>query len=142
MAGLGGSGGENARDVQPDKAHGDEDHTVAKRILSHRRGSEKCGEEKVGQLPGHRIQNGGAGAVLGKADIAVEHSPHEVIIVGAGPAGLFAALMLIELGIRPIILERGKDVRARRRDLSGYDNAILCSSIPQLRGREGFSLLL
>ncbi|RYY61577.1 MAG: FAD-binding protein [Chitinophagaceae bacterium] len=41
-----------------------------------------------------------------------------VIIVGAGPAGLFAALRLIELGIRPIILERGKDVRARRRDLA------------------------
>ena len=41
-----------------------------------------------------------------------------VIIVGAGPAGLFAALRLIELGIKPIILERGKDVRARRRDLA------------------------
>jgi uncharacterized FAD-dependent dehydrogenase len=39
------------------------------------------------------------------------------IIVGAGPAGLFAALRLLELGIKPIILERGKDVRARRRDL-------------------------
>jgi uncharacterized FAD-dependent dehydrogenase len=41
-----------------------------------------------------------------------------VIIVGAGPAGLFAALKLIEAGIRPLILERGKDVRARRRDLA------------------------
>lgn len=41
-----------------------------------------------------------------------------VIIVGAGPAGLFAALKLIESGIRPIILERGKDVRSRRRDLA------------------------
>ncbi|MEM7110099.1 MAG: FAD-dependent oxidoreductase [Bacteroidota bacterium] len=41
-----------------------------------------------------------------------------VIIVGAGPAGLFAALRLIELGVKPIVLERGKDVRARRRDLS------------------------
>jgi len=40
-----------------------------------------------------------------------------VIIVGAGPGGLFAALKCIELGIKPIILERGKDVRARRRDL-------------------------
>lgn len=40
------------------------------------------------------------------------------IIVGAGPAGLFAALRLIELGIKPIVLERGKDVRARRRDLA------------------------
>jgi uncharacterized FAD-dependent dehydrogenase len=42
----------------------------------------------------------------------------EVHIVGAGPAGLFAALRLIELGLKPIILERGKDVRARRRDLA------------------------
>ncbi|MFY8166628.1 MAG: NAD(P)/FAD-dependent oxidoreductase [Sediminibacterium sp.] len=42
----------------------------------------------------------------------------EVIIIGAGPAGLFAALECIQLGIRPIILERGKDVRSRRRDLA------------------------
>lgn len=40
----------------------------------------------------------------------------EVIVVGAGPAGLFAALELIELGLRPIVLERGKDVDSRRRD--------------------------
>ncbi|RFS22681.1 FAD-binding protein [Chitinophaga silvatica] len=44
-----------------------------------------------------------------------------VIIVGAGPAGLFAALRLIEAGIKPIILERGKDVRARRRDLAALN---------------------
>jgi uncharacterized FAD-dependent dehydrogenase len=42
----------------------------------------------------------------------------EILIVGAGPAGLFAALKLIEKGFKPIILERGKDVRARRRDLA------------------------
>lgn len=41
-----------------------------------------------------------------------------VVIVGAGPAGLFAALRLITLGYKPIILERGKDVRSRRRDLA------------------------
>ncbi|MCC8114422.1 MAG: FAD-dependent monooxygenase [Bacteroidales bacterium] len=40
------------------------------------------------------------------------------IVVGAGPAGLFAALRLIELGIRPIVLERGKDVDSRRTDLA------------------------
>ena len=40
-----------------------------------------------------------------------------VVIIGAGPAGLFAALKCVELGLKPIIIERGKDVRARRRDL-------------------------
>ena len=45
-------------------------------------------------------------------------SSKEVIVVGAGPAGLFAALELIELGLKPIVLERGKDVDSRRRDLA------------------------
>jgi uncharacterized FAD-dependent dehydrogenase len=44
-----------------------------------------------------------------------------VTIVGAGPAGLFAALRCIELGLKPVILERGKDVRARRRDLAAIN---------------------
>lgn len=46
------------------------------------------------------------------------HNALEVIIVGAGPAGIFAALKLISLGVKPVILERGKDVRSRRRDLA------------------------
>ena len=41
-----------------------------------------------------------------------------MIIVGAGPAGLFAALKFLERGIKPIIIERGKDVRSRRKDLA------------------------
>lgn len=45
------------------------------------------------------------------------HQRPEVIIVGAGPAGYFAALQLIELGLKPIIFDRGKDVQERRRDL-------------------------
>lgn len=45
-------------------------------------------------------------------------SAQEVIIVGSGPAGLFAALRLIEQGFKPIVLERGKDVKNRRKDLS------------------------
>ena len=48
----------------------------------------------------------------------VNHATTNVIIIGAGPAGLFAALKLIEAGIKPIILERGKDVRSRRHDLA------------------------
>lgn len=42
----------------------------------------------------------------------------KVIIVGAGPAGLFAALQCIENGLKPIVVERGKDVKQRRRDLA------------------------
>lgn len=48
----------------------------------------------------------------------VHLSRRRTVIIGAGPAGLFAALQLIEKGITPIILERGKEVRARRRDLA------------------------
>ena len=51
----------------------------------------------------------------------VSQSSKKVIIVGAGPAGLFAALQLIELGIQPIIVERGKDVKSRRRDLAAMN---------------------
>ena len=45
------------------------------------------------------------------------HDAPEVVIIGAGPAGYFAALEALELGLKPIIYDRGKDVRSRRRDL-------------------------
>ena len=48
----------------------------------------------------------------------------QVIIVGAGPAGLFAALRLIELGFRPIVLERGKDVHERKKDLARISSTL------------------
>src|SRR5450432_167935 len=51
----------------------------------------------------------------------VSRATKSVIIIGAGPAGLFAALSLIRSGIQPIILERGKDIRARRRDLASLN---------------------
>lgn len=48
----------------------------------------------------------------------VSKAVHSAVVVGAGPGGLFAALRLIELGIRPVVLERGKDVDARLRDMA------------------------
>jgi hypothetical protein len=51
----------------------------------------------------------------------VSASQNTCHIIGAGPAGLFAALRCLELGIKPIIIERGKDVKARRRDLAAIN---------------------
>ncbi len=48
---------------------------------------------------------------------SVENAP-QAIVVGAGPGGLFSALRLIELGIKPIVLERGKDVHSRKHDIA------------------------
>ncbi len=48
----------------------------------------------------------------------VAKSKDFVVIIGSGPAGLFAALQALELGVKPIVFERGKDVRTRRKDLA------------------------
>uniref|UniRef100_UPI004049B96C NAD(P)/FAD-dependent oxidoreductase n=1 Tax=Flavobacterium sp. TaxID=239 RepID=UPI004049B96C len=56
-----------------------------------------------------------------KPDYPDVSDKESVLIVGAGPAGLFAALQLIELGLKPIVIERGKDVRGRRRDLKAIN---------------------
>jgi uncharacterized FAD-dependent dehydrogenase len=55
-------------------------------------------------------------------------SAESVIIVGAGPAGLFAALRLIESGIKPIVIERGKDVQSRRRDIAAINRDHIVNS--------------
>ena len=46
------------------------------------------------------------------------HDRPSVIVVGAGPAGMFAALKLLTLGLKPVVLERGKDVHARKFDMA------------------------
>lgn len=54
----------------------------------------------------------------------VDNAP-EIAIVGAGPAGLFAALRCLELGLKPVVFERGKDVRSRRRDLAALNKEMI-----------------
>ncbi len=73
------------------------------------------------------IKINGAFEVIGLKEVFPENpsfrpkpvdTSKKIAIIGAGPAGLFAALQALELGWKPVIFERGKDVRARRRDLA------------------------
>jgi uncharacterized protein len=70
-------------------------------------------EVYIGELPEKAISY--------KKEYPDVSSSKRVIIVGSGPAGLFAGLRCIELGYKPVILERGKDVRERRRDLAAIN---------------------
>ena len=65
---------------------------------------------------------------FGKYDYLKKQFSKTLIIVGSGPAGLFAALRCLELGIKPIVVERGKDVRARRRDIAAINKEHIVNS--------------
>ena len=56
-----------------------------------------------------------------KKDYPNVNHAEQVVIVGFGPAGMFAALRCIELGYKPIVIERGSDVQKRRRDLAAIN---------------------
>jgi uncharacterized FAD-dependent dehydrogenase len=72
---------------------------------------------QVELMPSNEVSEG---ITYRKRDHKVKNS-NLVIVVGAGPAGLFAAIRLIELGVKPIVLERGKDVQTRRRDIAAIN---------------------
>lgn len=56
------------------------------------------------------------------------HNAREVIVVGSGPAGMFAALHLLQKGLKPVILERGCDVHARKRDIAALSTGALLNA--------------
>ncbi|GIZ07466.1 NAD(P)/FAD-dependent oxidoreductase [Flavobacterium sp. UMI-01] len=90
---------------------------VLKRSIDARQRAIKINLKVVVYLEGEPFQE----QVLDLPDYPNVSQSQEVIVVGAGPAGLFAALQLIALGLKPIVIERGKDVRGRRRDLKAIN---------------------
>ena len=90
---------------------------ILKRSIDARQKAIKINLKVVIYLQGELIQD----STIALPDYPNVANKQEVIVVGAGPAGLFAALQLIELGLRPILVERGKDVRGRRRDLKAIN---------------------
>ncbi|MDQ6472116.1 FAD-dependent oxidoreductase [Flavobacterium sp. LHD-80] len=91
--------------------------TILKRSIDARQKAIKINLKVIIYLKGEAFQETKIELPLYK-DVS---NSQEVIVVGAGPAGLFAALQLIELGLKPIVIERGKDVRGRRRDLKAIN---------------------
>ncbi|MES2239833.1 MAG: FAD-dependent oxidoreductase [Bacteroidota bacterium] len=91
--------------------------TILKRSIDARQKAIKINLKVLIYLKGEAFQEN----ILQLPDYPNVTNAQEVIVVGAGPAGLFAALQLIELGLKPIVVERGKDVRGRRRDLKAIN---------------------
>lgn len=90
---------------------------VLKRSIDARQKAIKINLKVVIYLQGESFQE----TSIALPDYPNVANKQEVIVIGAGPAGLFAALQLIELGLKPIVVERGKDVRGRRRDLKAIN---------------------
>ncbi len=93
---------------------GEEQFRLVRRSIDAR--SRKVSVHVVGE-----VIPAGAEVISYKRDYPDVSESNRAIIVGAGPAGLFAALKLIEEGIKPVVLERGKDVQARRRDIAAIN---------------------
>jgi uncharacterized FAD-dependent dehydrogenase len=91
--------------------------TILKRSVDARQKAIKINLKVVIYLQGESFQD----TSIALPDYKNVAHAQEVIVIGAGPAGLFAALQLIELGLKPIVVERGKDVRGRRRDLKAIN---------------------
>jgi uncharacterized FAD-dependent dehydrogenase len=91
--------------------------SILKRSIDARQKAIKINLKVIIYLKGEPFQE----TKIGLPEYKDVSKAQEVIVVGAGPAGLFAALQLIELGLKPIVLERGKDVRGRRRDLKAIN---------------------
>lgn len=104
-------------------------YAITRRSLDARKGHELSfiysvelcleGGRKVEQRVAHRQRNVALLAVSPKPVVRRGDAPlrHRPVVVGFGPAGMFAALLLAEAGYQPIVLERGRDVRRRHRDI-------------------------
>ena len=90
---------------------------IVKRSIDARQKAIKVNLKVLIYLQGETFQE----SLIALPDYPNVTNKQEVIVIGAGPAGLFAALQLIELGLNPIVVERGKDVRGRRRDLKAIN---------------------